>query len=247
MSDEIKPEQRTDLGELRKLRAVCIFAGGAAHDYNNALTAVMGNISLAKLEAEGNPELTELLIDAEKAAVRIKVMTESIALYTRGIKINRQRSSVVDVVREALEASTGNYPGTSRLDVTENIPGIDIDPALIREALACILENACEAAPSQDGVIEVSVSREDLRDSSAYYGDSVPDGDYIKIAVRDNGAGFNPEDSTIIFDPYYSTKSGREGIGLALAYSILRRHRGFITASLPEDGGSLFSVFIPFF
>lgn len=247
MGDEINSESKAQVRELRKLRAVCIFAGGAAHDYNNALTAVMGNISLAKLEAGDNRELTELLRDAEKAAGRIKVMTERIALFSRGIKINRKRSSVVEVARDVLAAVTGNYAGTSRLDIIDDIPGIDMDPGLISEALTCILENACEAAPSAQGVIEVSVSREDLRDSSSDYGDGVADGDYIKITVKDNGAGFKPEDSAIIFDPYYSTKKDRDGIGLALAYSILKRHRGFITASLPAGGGSLFSVFLPLF
>jgi len=247
VSNEINSENRSLREELRKLRAVCIFTGGAAHDYNNALTAVMGNISLAKLEVEGNQELMDLLKDAEKAAGRIKSMTERVALFARGIKINKKSGSAGEVVRNALSSAAKDYPGTLKIDIADGLPEVELDPDLINEALVCIIENALEAAPASDGVIEVTVSREDVRNSSKIYGSGVADGDYIKISVKDNGKGFNPDDSALLFDPYFSTKKGREGIGLALAYSTLKRHRGFITAALPQGGGSLFSVFIPLF
>ncbi len=97
--------------ELKKLRAVCIFTGGAAHDYNNALTAVMGNISLAKLEVEGNQDLMDLLKDAEKAAGRIKSMTEKVALFARGVRINRKRINIEGVVRDSLSHVIAGYTG----------------------------------------------------------------------------------------------------------------------------------------
>ena len=247
MSNEINSTNKSHIGELKKLRAVCIFAGGAAHDYNNALTAVMGNISLAKLEAEGNKELMDLLKDAEKAAGRIKNMTERVALFSRGIKITKKTSRVDELVRNALSSVTCDYPGTTNLDINGDLPEVDLDPDLITEALVCIMENAVEAAPLDGGEIKISVSREDVRNSLQLYGDGVADGEYIRVSVKDNGKGYNPDDSHILFDPYYTTKKDREGIGLALAYSILKRHRGFITAALPQNGGSLFSVFIPLF
>jgi len=247
VTDDIKPGSKSLSEELRKLRAVCIFTGGAAHDYNNALTAVMGNISLAKLEAEDNQELMELLKDAEKAAGRIKNMTERVALFARGIRVNKKTSSVAEIVKRAISTVTGDYPGTLKLDIKDDLPELDLDPELLYEAIICIIENAREAAPSDDGIIEVNVLREDVRNSSKLYGEGVADGDYIKVAVKDNGRGFNPDDISVLFDPYFSTKKGRDGIGLALAYSILKRHRGFITAALPQGGGSLFSIFIPLF
>lgn len=247
MSRDIKPDSKKLSVELKKLRAVCIFTGGAAHDYNNALTAVMGNISLSKLEAGENQELIELLEDAEKASVRIKMMTERLALFARAIRINKKKSNVAEIIQDVLTSVISSYPGSIKLDVVDDAVDVDVDPELISEALICILENACEAAPSSEGIIEVSVSREDVRNSSVQYGDGAADGDYIKVSVKDNGSGFNPADSNVIFDPYFSTKAGRDGIGLALANSILKRHRGFLAASLPQNGGSLFSVFIPLF
>jgi len=247
VSNEINPADKPLISELRKLRAVCIFAGGAAHDYNNALTAVMGNISLAKLEAEENHELMDLLRDAEKAAARIKTMTERVALFARGVKINRKKSRVDEVVRKALSSAVYEHPVKSVVDIKDDLPEVDLDPDLICEALVCIIENACEAAPSSDGEIEITISREDVRTSTKHYVESVSDGDYIKISVKDNGNGFNPDDASVLFDPYFSTKKGRDGIGLALAYSILKRHRGFITSELAQKNGSIFSIFIPLF
>ncbi len=246
-SDDKNPVNRNLLKELRKLRAVCLFTGGAAHDYNNALTAVMGNISLARLEAGSNRELAELLKDAEKAAGRIKNLTEKIALYARGIRINKSRSSIGDIVQSALAGFSDVYSGTTEVEIKKDLPDVDVDPELIEEALCCIIENACEASPHSGGKIAITVSREEVRNSAAPGIEGVAEGDYIKIAVRDNGKGFKPEALPRMFEPYFSTKEGSDGIGLALAYSILKRHRGFITATLSESGGSVFSVFVPLF
>lgn len=238
---------RNLLKELRKLRAVCLYTGGAAHDYNNALTAVMGNISLARLEAGSNRELAELLKDAEKAAGRIKVLTEKIALYARGIRINKSRSCIGDIVQSALEGFSDDYRGTAAVNIEKELPDVDVDPELIEEALCCIIENACEASQHSGGEVKINVCREEVRNSGTPGMDGVAEGDYIKVSVRDNGKGFKPESLPRMFEPYYSTKEGSDGIGLALAYSILKRHRGFITAALSETGGSIFSVFIPLF
>ena len=128
------------------------------HDYNNALTAVMGNISLAKLEAEDNQELMELLKDAEKAAGRIKNMTERVALFARGIRVNKKTSSAAEIVKRAISTVTGDYPGTLKLDIKDDLPELDLDPELLYEAIICIIENAREAAPSAESIIEINVS-----------------------------------------------------------------------------------------
>ncbi|HOP63295.1 MAG TPA: HAMP domain-containing sensor histidine kinase [Spirochaetota bacterium] len=233
--------------ELRKLRAVCIFTGGAAHDYNNALTAVMGNISLARLEAEGNQELMELLRDAEKASSRIRTMTERVSLFSRGIRVEKKKSSVEEVVKNSLSSALRGYGGLCNLEMKDPVPDLEIDPALVSEALTGIIENAREAAPLEGGRIDVSVYLEEVRTSAGFQDEGAVEGDYVKISVKDNGSGFKPEDSVRMFDPYYTTKDDREGIGLALAYSIIKRHRGFISASISKGGGSLFSVYIPLF
>ena len=174
-------------------------------------------------------------------------MTEKMALYARGIRINKERSNIEEFVLAAISAASGGYAGSSSMKVDKDLPEIDVDPDLLLEALACIIENACEAAPSAGGEIEIGISMEDVRSLASSPGDGLADGDYVRITVLDNGPGFNPEDSGKIFEPYYTTKKGSDGVGLALAYSILKRHRGFITASLPADGGALFSVYLPLF
>ena len=79
---------------IRRMSAVANFAGGIAHDYNNALTAVLGNISLAKMDAEKNSELEELLRDAESAGFKIKLLTERLAMFSRGMKPAKDKTDI---------------------------------------------------------------------------------------------------------------------------------------------------------
>lgn len=246
---DVEPLERriAEMSRLnKKLFMISMFAAGVAHDYNNALTAVMGNISLAKFEAEENHELADLLKDAEKASLKIKAMTERLSLYTRGIRLDKSRFNIVEVAEKLFNSMLSGFSGKRCFKSSDSFFEIEADQKLIEMAIESIVENAAEAACTSEGSIELEIISDDVKQEQGQGFIPLVAGKYIKIAVKDNGAGLNPDMVKSIFDPYYTAKDGHDGIGLALAFAIIKRHRGYIMTE-PVQGGSVFSIYLPLF
>ena len=231
--------------KMRKLKACCIFSGGAVHDFNNALTAVMGNISLAKLDGSGNRDLLELLKEAEKGSLRIREITEKISLFSRAEKIEKETCSVKEIIVVLLSLFNMKYGYEIKVDIHEdyNISG---DREMLIEALFEIIENAFEATSNENRDIALSVVKIDINKENPFCS-TIAEGDYVQISIVDNGIGFDKNDTDKLCEPFYTTKENRDGFGLAFAYAVLKRHRGYIVPQQGKSGGSVFNVFIPLF
>ncbi len=232
---------------IRRMSAVANFAGGIAHDYNNALTAVLGNISLAKMDAEKNSELEELLKDAESAGLKIKTLTERLGMFSRGMKPAKTKTDIKVLIENIVSEIFAGYNGRCSVNIQDNLSYPEIDPDLISEAVRHVFENAIDAACKPSGEITISVGETEISKESVFRETSLVSGKYIVISVKDNGAGFEKHVINDIFDPYITTKPGREGLGLALTYTILKRHRGFISADSSDGEGAEFKIYIPLF
>lgn len=231
----------------KKLTAIAIFAGGIAHDYNNALTAVLGNISLAKFEAEQNRELLDLLNDAEKASMKIKILTERLSAYSRGIKPARTRVRLASLVEEICAQKRRDFAGSIIVAGGDSRVEIEGDSQLLYMTFECVIENAIEAVDPWKGKINLGISEVDVVLDEVFREMTLVPGRYIKLAVSDDGSGIAADKVTDIFNPYFTTKDGHDGIGLALAYSILKRHRGFVSVNSVPGQGSTFLLYIPLF
>lgn len=232
---------------IRRMSAVANFAGGIAHDYNNALTAVLGNISLAKMDAEKGSELEELLNDAESAGLKIKNLTERLSMFARGMKPSKEKTDIKTLIEGFLPEMFCDYKGRYSIKIQDNMAKPEIDQELISEAIMHVVENAIDAVNRPDGEIAVEAEEAEISRQSIFRETSLISGRYIIVSVKDNGSGIDPLGSNEIFDPYITTKEGREGLGLALAYTVLKRHRGFISAENSELGGADFKIYIPLF
>jgi len=232
---------------IRRMSAVANFAGGIAHDYNNALTAVLGNISLAKMDAEKNSELEELLRDAESAGLKIKILTERLGMFARGMKPSKDKTDIKGLIESIIPELFSDFKGHYKISIKGEMTHPAIDQELISEAVKHVIENAVDAVDKPDGEIIIEAEEGEVDKESIFRETSLVSGRYIIISVSDNGAGLDQPASGEIFDPYVTTKEGREGLGLALAYTILKRHRGFISADASESGGAVFKIYLPLF
>ena len=133
------------------------------------------------------------------------------------------------------------------MNIQENMKHPEIDYELISEAFRHVIENAVDAADRPDGEIIITAEEVDVKEEIVFREISLVSGRYITISVRDNGSGLDYLDKRDIFDPYITSKQDREGLGLAIAYTILKRHRGFISVDTPETGGADFKIYIPLF
>ncbi len=229
------------LVQSRKMEAIGRLAGGIAHDFNNILTAVMGYLSLAKLGIDPGDQTWSRLVEAEKAAIRAQSLTRQLLTFSKGGAPVRQASSIGRLVEESANFALRGSTILCRITVAEDLSPVDIDLGQIGQVLNSIVLNAAQASP-EGGVIRVdarNISVEKLP------GCTLPPGDYVKIDVEDRGTGIPEENVGKIFNPFFTTKEKGTGLGLATAYSIVKRHEGAITVDSAPGRGTTVSIFLP--
>ena len=229
----------------RKLEAIGIFAGGIAHDYNNALTAIIGNISLAKMEiGSDNESMLEILNDAEKASHRVKELTRQLSTFSKGGKPVKNRTSVLGILQKVAHEIIPGSKCKYTLDADEHLSQVDIDEFQIGHALENIIFNAVEAMP-EGGTVKLKLENVIVEEIKSHHEISLLPGKYIRISVKDSGNGISDTEIYSIFDPYYSTKPMASGMGLAVSYAVIKRHNGYIDVKSEAGEGAEFIVYIP--
>ena len=231
----------TDLLRMQKLESLAVLSGGIAHDFNNILTGVLGNVSLARAFAEGDEGQVERLARAERAATRARDLTMQLQTFARGGQPDRRTAYIGDVVREAAEFSLRGSRVRCDLQLETDPWPVEIDPGQMGQVVGNLLINAQQAMPD-GGTVEVRAKNITLGEDAPL---PLPAGDYVRVTVGDHGVGIPEEDLGRIFDPYYTTKSTGSGLGLATAWSIVRKHDGYISVESTVGVGTRFSIHLP--
>lgn len=240
-----KKRMEKELQRARKLEAIGILSGGIAHDYNNALTAILGNISLAKMEADPeNKGLMEVLNDAEEASVRAVDLTRRLSIFARGGKPDRKIINYADGLRNIVDAALCDYAGTYIVTIQEGLWDTDVDEFQIGQVITYILENAVESM-KVPGAITITAENNVVEHELSHHEITLQPGKYVRISIADEGNGIAPENVGNIFDPYYTTKEMASGMGLATSYAIIKRHHGYIDVKSITGKGSVFHVYLP--
>ena len=237
------------LQEKQKLESLGVLAGGIAHDFNNLLTAILGNASLASMDAgEGSP-LQPLLGQIEKAGTRAAELCRQMLAYS-----GRGRFVVQPIDLNSIVQGTNLLQGSfskkavMHFQLAPELPSVLADPAQMRQVVLNLVTNASEAIGDRGGSIVVSTG---VRHADAAYlattqlAPELPEGDYVFLDVRDTGAGMSHEVQARIFDPFFSTKFAGRGLGLAAVLGIVRGHDGAIKVESELGKGTLIRVLLP--
>ncbi|HOO72225.1 MAG TPA: PAS domain S-box protein [Spirochaetota bacterium] len=241
-TDKLKIEQ--ELLRARKLEAIGILAGGIAHDYNNALTAIMGNISLAKMESEENQSLTDILNDAEKASLKVMELTKRLSNFSKGGRPIKKLIPMTFFIRETADSVLYKYKGGFEFSIPDDLWEVEIDEIQISHVIEHIINNAIEAV-NNDGYITIAAKNVKIYEEESHHEITLQPGNYVVISISDNGPGISSDIIENIFDPYFSTKEFASGMGLATSYAIIKRHRGYIDVKSEPGSGSTFHVYLP--
>jgi two-component system, cell cycle sensor histidine kinase and response regulator CckA len=237
ISERLRMEE--DLQRAGNLEALGVLAGGIAHDFNNFLTAIMNQISLAKLHLDQADHILEKLTYAENACVQAKGLTQQLLTFAKGGEPVRRVTSMATLVGDALRLVLAGTNVKPMLTIPDDLWLVDIDPGQISQVLNNLLINAVQAMP-EGGMLRVFVRNVtthagDVLEST--FGDHLPDGDYLCVAIQDSGPGIPEDVLARIFDPYFTTKAQGSGLGLATSYSIIRKHGGTLTVRSQAESG----------
>lgn len=230
-----------EIEKARKIESIGVLAGGIAHDFNNILTAITGNISLAKMYVEPESKITSRLIEAEKACIRATGLTQQLITFSKGGAPIMKTTSISDLLKDSASFVLRGSNVKCEFNIETNLHPSEIDSGQIAQVLNNIIINADQAMPD-GGIIQVRAENAEVTEV-----DKLPlnSGKYIKIAIEDRGYGIPPEDIGKIFDPYFTTKKKGSGLGLASSYSIIKKHGGFIRAESTLGQGSTFTIYLP--
>jgi PAS domain S-box-containing protein len=237
---------RAQLVQAQKMESIGRLAGGVAHDFNNMLQAILGNVALALDEGSGSPQLTEYLAEIQKAASRSGDLTRQLLAFARRQPVSPRILDLNDTVSgmlKMLQRLIGEdiqlvwQPGSSLWSVR-------IDPSQIDQVLANLAVNARDAIAGV-GRITIETSNA-VVDAPSPLVDRAP-GDYIRLAVRDTGCGMDADTMSHLFEPFFTTKAPGLGTGLGLAtvYGIVRQNGGFIDVESAPDQGTIMTVCLP--
>ncbi|MBJ6801092.1 hybrid sensor histidine kinase/response regulator [Geomonas propionica] len=228
----------------QKLESIGVLAGGIAHNFNNALTGVLGYISFAKKFLDPGHGSHELLQQAEKATMRAAGLANQLLSFAKGGAPLRKGVPVAALVEESVQFATKGTNVSAKIELPTDLPPVFVDDGQMRQAFNCICINAVQAMPEGGRLTVrgrlVSGERERLPAPLC--------GSYVELSFRDEGSGIRDEHKSSIFTPYFTTKAQLgTGLGLATVHSIVTRHGGVISFDSQWGRGTTFTLYLPVF
>jgi two-component system cell cycle sensor histidine kinase/response regulator CckA len=236
-----KRKMEEEVRKTRTLESIGILAGGIAHDFNNILTAIMGNLALAKAGIGTGSESWQRLANAEKASLRAQGLTRQLLTFSKGGAPIRQSASIADLIEESAETALRGSNVQSGISVAPDLAPVDVDHGQIGQVIGNIVINAAQAMPG-GGFVRIDARNAVVPGGP---GSALRGGEYVRITIEDCGPGIPEEHLGKIFDPFFTTKEKGTGLGLATSYSIVKRHDGAITVDSTAGKGSTFTVYLP--
>ncbi len=230
-----------ELIRASKMQSIGVLAGGIAHDFNNLLSIVMGNITLALLDAPTEATGGRWLREAERGALRARDLTQQLLTFAKGGDPVRTAAKLSDIVREAAEFALHGAAVKCEIEVAPDLRAADVDKGQIGQVVQNLVMNAVQAMP-EGGVVRLDLRNETLAAGAV---PTLPAGEYVRFEVADCGVGIAPQHILHIFEPFFTTKEHGSGLGLATVYSIIQKHRGHIAVESTPGNGTLFRIRLP--
>jgi PAS domain S-box-containing protein len=236
------------LSQAQKMEALGALAGGIAHDFNNILAAMIGFTELVRDRLpEGSLEgrhTAKILA----AGARGRDLVRQILTFSRQTSLKKQSLNLSNIVRESVKFLRASTPSTITLTthVGSDSGRVLGDPVQIQRVLMNLVTNAVYALRDTGGTITITLSRAEISSPAGNPGDIEP-GRYVRLTVRDTGAGIPAHIVDRIFDPFFTTKQVGEGTGLGLSVvlGIVKQSNGYVTVESEPGKGAAFDVYFP--
>jgi len=227
-----------EVQKAKRFKAIGVLAGGIAHDLNNTLASILGNINLAQMIL-GDSRVDEYFFTAEAGIMQAKALSGKLVSLSKGENPVKKSIGMRSVIQSFIRETECKSPFVFKSsDDFEDYP-VDVDADQMSTVIYNLSVNASEAMDFK-GNIEITLTRHFSKSHNC---------EYVLTSIQDSGKGIADSDIEKVFDPYYTTKfAGAEkgtGLGLSIAYSIVRKHNGYIDIDSVEGKGTRVDVYIP--
>ncbi|HEY6362287.1 MAG TPA: ATP-binding protein [Vicinamibacterales bacterium] len=242
ISDALKViEERA---RANKLSALGLLAGGMANDFNNILTSIIGNVSMARTTMTDADPAAAALVEAQRACIRARQLTWQLLTFSKGGIPTRKTVELPLVLADAAATALRGTNLRYTLDIAQDLWTVDADESQLVQVFTNVLLNASEAM-LHGGSIEIRAGNVVESEDRLEHALRVVPGRYVSVSVTDTGTGIPPEHLAKIFDPYFTTKNGGSGLGLATTHSIIKSHGGFVTVQSQAGIGTTMRISVP--
>ncbi|MDY6903265.1 MAG: PAS domain S-box protein [Thermodesulfobacteriota bacterium] len=234
--------------QAQKMESIGRLAGGVAHDFNNMLNLIIGHADMVLEDLDGASPFYDNLVEIKKAGERSADLTRQLLAFARKqtvspkvLDLNRTITGMTRMLQRLIgeDIDLRWVPG-------ENVWPVKMDPSQIDQILANLCINARDAITDIGSItIETAIAEFDETYCDDHPG-FIP-GEYVLLAVSDNGCGMDAETLACIFEPFFTTKESGKGTGLGLAtvYGVVRQNHGFVNVYSEPGLGTIFRIYLP--
>ena len=238
----------TMMFQKQRLDCALQLTRSVALDFNNVLTGILGHTSLVLAKMELDHPWRASLLEVERAAERAAEITHHLATFSRAEKETPSHASgnLNSVLRRAIGTFQKNRPPGIHweLQLEKHLYAVKFDEAKVQQAFLRILENAVEAV-GEAGRVTITSRNLDISEATQDRTAQLTPGLYVCIEITDDGKGIEAESLRRVFEPFFSTKPGHRGLGLAWVYGIITNHRGGVAVSSQPNAGTSVRVYLP--
>lgn len=238
---------QSQMARAQKMEALGQLTGGLAHDFNNILTVIQGNLAALTDKPDLKPYVAEYLRPALEAAGRGSELIRGLLTFARKHPLNSQVQDLNECLRSTTSWLRSMLPESIILDtqLPLNPLQVRVDPNQLRDALLNLALNARDATEGR-GRIGIRCVQTYLLEPQAQ-SLRIPTGHYAQICVEDDGCGMDSTTMSRVFEPFFSTKSPGKGsgLGMSMVYGFVQQSRGAIDLRSTPGSGTAISIFLP--
>ncbi len=246
--ESLKEKLRT----AERMEAIGVLAGGVAHDFNNMLTTILGNLHLAE-KSIGITDLAatqEYLGAIKSASLQSADLCNQMLAYAGRRVYLKEPAQIDELIQEVLDLLKVMLPRTTSVELQSNGKELftEADKVQVRQVFMNLVSNASESITHDHGKIQIKIEVDDVDPNCLYcFGSlkTLKEQKYIKITVSDNGSGMDEATQNKVFDPFFTTKFTGRGLGLAAVKGIIKNHRGAIALQSELGKGTTVSIYFP--
>jgi signal transduction histidine kinase len=246
--EETNRQREERISRLEKMEAIGRLSGGIAHNFNNILTAIIGNCELLRPRVVGDPKALRHAEAIQWAAQRASMLTRELLAFACRQQMRPQLVELNNVVRdlEPLLRGVISKDITFEFDLAHELGAVLTDPAQMEQVVMNLVLNARDAMPN-GGQITVRTRMDELAEAREGQPDSIPAGPYVTLSIQDTGMGIDPAVVPRIFEPFFTTKEGEKstGLGLSTVYGIVQQNKGHISVETVPGAGTTFVIYLP--